>query len=628
MRRNGSACWIFSALLVIAAGAALARGAARPAPASWRVRLTRAQYLAGYTRGSPPPPSAPGIPVRLPLSLGYSPPSRRTAPRWVRCEFQLTQTRSHERVVYLPYLAPNAAVYLDGLYIGKSEGYGEPQADSWNYPLYIRVPPALLSTGTHQLLIELVPSHGGGGTELGPVWVGTDAALLPLYRRQEWLQVTGVEVVTLLVGMIGAFAALLWARRRRDTVFGLFALSCGIWMVRNAQFFVVRTHSLVYFDLITNAALFWLVAVLYRLSFRILGQRFPRFETAMFVFALLITVAMAVADSAHRFVLTAAGYGALLPIGIGFQAYLTWATLRSPTVLRQLLWLAALVTSLSGAYDLALMLEWIPWPGSYLMPYSSLFYAGAVGWALIDSFVKTHNQYEQLNVALDTRVRERESALRAQYDRAAGLERQQVVAAERDRILRDMHDGLGLQLIIARRLIEKAEDPRPQVAAALDDAIDELRIAIDSMKPTAHDLLVMLGNLRYRLEPRLKAAGISLHWNIADAPDALSLGPREITEITRIVQEICTNAIKHSGATDMSLSVHCPRPQTVDITIADNGCGFEVAAARPGEGLASMSRRARNIGARLEIDSRAAGTRISITLPECGQPPAPPPPPP
>jgi signal transduction histidine kinase len=396
-------------------------------------------------------------------------------------------------------------------------------------------------------------------------------------------------------------------------------------MSSDAQFFVVRTHSLFYFTLITNAALFWLVAVLYRLSFRILGQRFPRFETAMFVFALLITVAMSAADPSHRFVLLAAGYGALLPIGIGFQAYLTWATLRSPTVLRQLLWLAAIVTSLSGAYDLALMLEWIPWPGSYLMPYSSLFYAGAVGWALADSFVRTHNQYEALNVALDTRVRERESALRAQYDRSAALERRQAVAAERERILRDMHDGLGLQLIIARRLIEKAADPPQQVAAALDDAIDELRIAIDSMKPTAHDLLVMLGNLRYRLEPRLKAAGISLHWNVADAPDALRLGPREITEITRIVQEICSNAIKHSGATEMSLSVNCPNPHSVGITIADNGCGFEVAAARHGEGLASMERRARSIGARLEIDSRAAGTRIAVTLPGFTHPPAPPP---
>ncbi|MGH8317800.1 MAG: sensor histidine kinase [Steroidobacteraceae bacterium] len=614
MRRNGSACWFFSALLAIGVGTAFAQGESPPGKAFWRLHLTSGEYLAGYTLSTPPPPTAAGVPIRLPLRLGYTPPSRGTPLRWVRCEFQLGETRAREHIVYLPYVSPNAVVYLDGVYIGKSEGYGEPETDSWNIPLYIHVSAALVRPGRHQLLIELVPQHRAG-TELGPVWVGSNAALLPLYRRRQWLQVTGVEVVTLLVGAIGALAALLWARRRRETLFGLFALSCGIWMIRDAQFFVVRTHSLFYFSVITAGALFWLVAVLYRLSFRILERRFPRFETALFAYALLVTVAMYAAGPAHAFLVITAGYGALLPIAIAFQVYLTWATLRSPTVLRLLLWLAAMVTSLSGAYDLALMLEWIPWPGSYLMPYSSLFYAVTVGWALIDSFVKTHNEYEQLNVALDTRVRERETALRAQYDKSAELERERVVAAERARILRDMHDGLGLQLITARRLIERAQDPREGVAAALDDAMDELRIAIDSMKPTVHDLLVMLGNLRYRLEPRLNAAGISLHWNISDAPDAIRLGPTEVTEVTRIVQEICANALKHSGATDISLSVHCPEPNSVGVTVTDNGCGFDVTAARNGEGLASMNRRARNIGARLEIESRAAGTRIAITVP-------------
>lgn len=73
------------------------------------------------------------------------------------------------------------------------------------------------------------------------------------------------------------------------------------------------------------------------------------------------------------------------------------------------------------------------------------------------------------------------------------------------------------------------------------------------MTPTVHDLLVMLGNLRYRLEPRLHAGGISLHWNVIDTERIASLGPMEVTDITRIMQEACTNAIKHSRATDMSL---------------------------------------------------------------------------
>src|SRR5271167_3975429 len=78
----------------------------------------------------------------------------------------------------------------------------------------------------------------------------------------------------------------------------------------------------------------------------------------------------------------------------------------------------------------------------------------------------------------------------------AKLERDQATAVERDRILRDMHDGLGLQLISSLRLVEKHELSREQTAALLVEAMDEMRIAIDSVKPTGQDLLVMLGNLR------------------------------------------------------------------------------------------------------------------------------------
>ena len=65
----------------------------------------------------------------------------------------------------------------------------------------------------------------------------------------------------------------------------------------------------------------------------------------------------------------------------------------------------------------------------------------------------------------------------------------------------------------------------------------------------------------------------------------------------------------------MSLSVHCPVPNSVGITITDNGRGFDIASAHQGEGLASMRRRAGKIGARLTIDSKVAGTRIALTLP-------------
>ena len=67
----------------------------------------------------------------------------------------------------------------------------------------------------------------------------------------------------------------------------------------------------------------------------------------------------------------------------------------------------------------------------------------------------------------------------------------------------DMHDGIGGQLISKLSLVENGEASKEQVAAALRECIDDLRLAIDSLEPAGDDLLPVLGNLRYRLEPRL-----------------------------------------------------------------------------------------------------------------------------
>lgn len=612
MRRNGSACWIFSALLVLGAapGQASAVNAVADTGRSALPPISTAEYIVGYHLPVPPPLTAPGVPVSLPLNED----SHESAQiLWIRCRLRLGTADARELAIYLPHVKPQAAVYLNGSFLGATDGFGRADADSWNYPLYVLVPAVLVRPGVNLLLIELAPQVVNG-VKLGRLWFGPDDDLRPIYRRQLWVQVTGVEVVTLFVGLIGAMAAVLWLRRRNEALFGLFALSCGIWMVRNTQFFLVRTYSLFYFQLLTSAALFWLVAVLFRLSFRILERRFRRIEAGLFAYALIGTAALYLGGLARQTDLAAVGDGALLPIAAVFLVYLTRATLRSPTVLGRLLWLAAMVTTLSAAYDFALLLRWVPWPAAYLMPYSAVFYSATVGWALIDRFVKTHNEYERLNVALDARVRERESALNAQYAKAAALEGERAVAAERDRILRNMHDGLGLHLISALQLAERGAHSPQQMSAALRDALDELRIAIDSMTPTVRDLLVMLGNLRYRLEPRLQAAGISLHWNVIDTERIASLGPMEVTDITRIVQEACTNAMKHSRATDMSLSVSCAEGEALVITISDNGCGYDTRASREGVGIASMRKRARNIGASLEIESQPGQTRIILTL--------------
>ncbi|HTW74279.1 MAG TPA: ATP-binding protein [Steroidobacteraceae bacterium] len=595
--------------------------ASAPAGTTPVLRLLHAEYLPDWCAQAPPPSGARGIAVRLPVILdaANSHPCA-TGAQWKRLTFRLPVQPNAHYAVYLIHAEPESAVYVNGNYLGAYPGFDDPSSRSWNYPLYLPLPTALLHAGgaPDELLIES-RAQGSGYSQVGPVWVGDSLALNAAYARQLWLRVIGVEVVSLLVGLIGLFTLLLWLRRRHETIVGLFALSCGIWIVRNTQFFVIREYSPFYFALITDAALFWLVAVLYSLCFRIMELRSRWFERSLYLYALLITVTMWSAGPHYKPLATTIGYALLIPSGVVFQFYLTRETWRSPSVLRCLLWLAAIVSTATGGYDLLLMMNLLPWRDGYLMPYSALFYALTVGWALVDRFVKTHNQYEQLNIELEARVRQRERQLAGHYARTAHLESEQAVAAERARILRDMHDGLGLHLISALRLIDHGEPlPQPplraQLAAVLSDAMDELRIAIDSIKPSARDLLVMLGNLRYRLEPRLSAAGISLHWQVDDGADIARLTATQVVEVTRIVQELCTNAMKHSRASDMFLRIEGLPGERIRITVTDNGVGFDTTRELPGEGLSNIRRRAANLGAALLLHSEPGHTQTAVTL--------------
>lgn len=575
--------------------------------------LTQAQDYGNYSLAIPPPPGTLSQRISLPRKFPLPPGGQSGISRWVRVSFQLPQVRSDEFAVYLSHIAPGAAIRINGILIGSTARFGEPNTSTWYYPLYVRVPGSLLREGENDLLIRIVsPTFDEFG--LSTVWIGDARVLQHRYNSRLWVQAVGVEVTSILTGAVGLLTLTLWIRRRFDTVFGWFSLSCALWIMRNTQFYVTDMRSTFDFWVITDAALFWLIAVLYVVSFRVTGRRYPRIELGFYGYAIFTTVAMYVAGPSMKNDVTTIAYLLLFPTSFVFMTYLTREALRAPSVLRWLLWLAALTTGASGVYDTLVMSGLRQLPEIYVMPYAALFYTLTVGWALVDRFIKIHNDTERLNRELEARVRRREQQLAAQYEEAAALSREQAVSSERDRILRDMHDGLGLHLVTARRLIESEKFSQGRIAGLLGDAMDELRIAIDSMKPSAEELLVMLGNLRYRLEPRLNAAGIQLHWELDRAGEMHSMSPTRVTEVTRIVQELCTNAMKHSRATDMFLTVVALEKNAWRISISDNGVGFDVDTVGEGEGLRNIRRRAQRIGAALEIRSRPGETMVSLTV--------------
>ncbi|WP_275431263.1 hypothetical protein, partial [Klebsiella pneumoniae] len=78
--------------------------------------------------------------------------------------------------------------------------------------------------------------------------------------------------------------------------------------------------------------------------------------------------------------------------------------------------------------------------------------------------------------------------------------------------MQDMHDGLGSSLVSTLRMVEHGHIDEADIAQLLKGCIDDLKLTIDSMEPVETDLLLLLGTLRFRLQPRLEATGIRLRW--------------------------------------------------------------------------------------------------------------------
>jgi signal transduction histidine kinase len=207
--------------------------------------------------------------------------------------------------------------------------------------------------------------------------------------------------------------------------------------------------------------------------------------------------------------------------------------------------------------------------------------------------------------------------------------RSQVIAAalaERERLRRDLHDGMGPSLSGISLGLQAAEsllaaDPAAsgqilaRTRAEADQAVTEVRRIIDDLRPDALDQSGLVGALR-AYSQLVSARGPLTVEISAGGPDdvgqARRMDPGIEAAAYRITQEAITNAVRHSGASHCSVGLSFG--DAVGIQIRDNGRGFGPDQA-DGVGLASIRRRAESCGGTLAISTSAAGTCLTVRLP-------------
>jgi signal transduction histidine kinase len=202
----------------------------------------------------------------------------------------------------------------------------------------------------------------------------------------------------------------------------------------------------------------------------------------------------------------------------------------------------------------------------------------------------------------------------------------EIVEQERNRIASELHDELGtllsiihldLELVLreAGALTPYGEARLLEVRKNLTQVIESIRNNIWSLSPQMIDEVPLGFSLRELCNKLDAYKGTHLNFVQSGAP--LDLTPKQKLNLFRIVQELLTNAIKHSKAWNISVMMHWDDPG-LTIVVEDDGVGYQrvndTQFFSDGMGANNILRRANVIGASLKKEELTRGLRVTIEL--------------
>ncbi len=537
---------------------------------------------------------------------------------WYRVDVPLAQAPDEPWAIYLPAAVLNVAVYVNGELVGSGGRFTSPVARNWYRPLLFVVPARVLGAGRNTIHVRLKSEINAA--RLPILRVGPLRVLAPLYERRYFMTVTVTEITIAMTLGLALLLLGVYARRGEAGRAGWIPLGMALWAL-------VAANGVVRDIPVPTRVWEWIQAVAcnafmpcFIVGFhRLLEWDRRRLEGLLAGWLVAVAVIFALVPAYLFFPIFLVSLVSLLALGV-YLVRVILAADRDPRYPRtRTVAVPAVVGLVFVAHDVGgVALGAFP-AGVLLTPLIVPLNILTVGWLLIGRLADGLNESERLNRELEQRVAEKHRELELNYARVGALERAQAVTAERERIMRDLHDGMGGQLVSALALAEGGQRTADALAGSLRDALDDLRLVIDSLEPVDEDLTAVLGNVRSRLEPRLARQGVRFDWQVADLPPLPGLGPARVLQVFRIVQEAITNVLRHAHARTIAVHTALDGSDGIVVEIRDDGVGFAPTSGN-GHGVANMVRRAAALGGRLVIEPATPGTAVRLWLPLDGAP--------
>lgn len=555
--------------------------------------------------------------------------------------FDLAQPPQGVWGIYLPRLGNGYAIWLNGELLQQQGQLPAHAADTvvFNSDDFARIP-RFIPVGeghfrsSNHLRIHIRADVGRRGG-LSRVWIGPQEQTYARYVQDYRWRVTGSVLVAAVSLVVGLTAWIFWLAQRRegaragtwrrDPLYLFAAVAQLFWAVYVSDVMVESPPvAWPWWGILQVIALGTWACSMVMACMELAGWRGTRAGRLLLrwflVLMLLCPLSAGLALAYGVSVVLTVWYLAIGVTLLGFALALLHHAWQEPGLELRVVAMAALLNAMVALRDIYVF-RFVPaYADNSLLRYASLGFALALGFIIFTRFRATSAQLNNLLDTLASRVSERENDLRASYGRLEALAREQERTAERSRILRNMHDGVGAHLSSAIRQLqavgsENLADTRTEVLGTLQDALDHLKLNIDAMHLTPGDVTALLANLRYRLEPRFTAMGIALQWDVDLLPPC-NLDANAMRELQFILFEAFSNVLQHSHARMLRIEGHVRDGQVV-LRVMDDGVGFD-ATTDARRGLGTMRERALSIAAQVHIQSVPGRTQVEITLGSVG----------
>ncbi len=538
---------------------------------------------------------------------------------WARVRFDADETSQKSLSIFTENNREQIAIYVNGANIFRNYTNEQTNMMGWNHPYLVSVPSDLLRPGINEIVMRVAAGRQYS-IGIGTISLGEHSAVGGLYDRQYFFRIDAPKAVNWTMLLLAVFVIVMWLGRREEMELLWLGLTGIFWFARNYHFFAQTVPIEPYFfQQMSYYSIYFAVAfgLAFCAEFLKLRQRKPIIFAMITVGVLLSALRLTLLASDRTDMISSLMTVLVLGFFLATLAHHSWKSRSSESLLLLTILSLALLT---GIHDIGRIpnVDWWDGAGFHFQPFIGFFLFLVFMISLARRFLSALSLVEETNFHLEKNVAEATDALAASEEARRKMEVERALEAERERLMYEMHDGIGSNLVTALAVARQRDAPKSTITT-LQRAIGDLKITVDSLAPVEGDVVTLLANLRHRMEQELLDAGVSSVWKVEDCERLDWMDASHSLHLLRLLQEAISNVLQHASAS--SITLVC-KPESKDgksgiaISIIDDGIGLQKRSASS-KGLDFMGQRAKTLNGTFSIENVASGgTAVNLWLPK------------